>query len=334
MEDSNLPDRKDAPEANTALARVSSQLKKMGETEREVIALLPSMSWRQLLTTRSKAQILYTVGWRVEIACDAEIWDRHDKATSGRGNVDTEGRGIMAAVNRRSKEIGCGASTIRANARLHKRFKKVMSTHHNLDDKGFYQAAEAADDPIAAVKHFAKEKLANPLYRPADAWRWVRKRKARDIGESVDDTLVLKDETVRDWLLNYKARREDDLATAPVPFLKDMVRAHSRHAGEQLGRTIAGDCEEIMTAIEECGGLSFQGIETWLYAHCYFISEANLEDRIAYMEFDKWIVEDSAGEEGKLDESRGTQATFYVPYYAKRKKRESQRDDQGDEEAA
>lgn len=166
------------PRQTAGLAKVIHQINKLEKIERDVIAILPSLSDDEVIDTRSTARLLYCSAWKIEIACDAEIWDRTQQAVRGRGNVDKEEKGIMAAVNKRADELGCGASTIRKNAQLYRRFENVLSAERNiLDDKGFFQAALTADDPDVAIEQFAAKKLNNPFYRVADAYRDIEQEK-------------------------------------------------------------------------------------------------------------------------------------------------------------
>lgn len=148
------------------------EISKLEKVKREIIARLPSYSDEDLYKTRSSARQLYASAWKIEVACDAEIWDRAEKQLGGRGQADVEEKGIMAAVNKRAAELGCGASTIRKNAQIYQQFKTVLSAEQNiLDDKGFFQAALSAPDPDEAIEMFTQKRLDNPLYRVADAYR-------------------------------------------------------------------------------------------------------------------------------------------------------------------
>lgn len=314
------------PRLSGALAKIINQINRLEKTEHDLIALLPSLDWSDLLAARESSRLAQCSAWKIEAACDKEIWDRHEKMAGGRGQIDVEGKGIMAAVNKRAKDIGAGASTIRANARLYKRFETVLSGGHSiLEDKGYFQAAQTATDPDAAIEYFEEERGANPHFRPADAWRWVKAQKETEQGPHVDDVVVLQSPAVKEWLENLKATMEDrdELLESMVPFpahLRAMVRFFNRAVAEQLSRTVEGDCGRIMKVIEDANGLSYEHIEKALQERGYFISDLDLKARIAVMEETKQIVEDSAGKEGKLEASRGIQPAFYVAWYKKREK--------------
>lgn len=168
----------EAPRATAALSKVINQIHRLEQTEKDIIALLPSLSDDEVIDTRNSARLLYCSAWKIEIACDAEIWDRTERNLQKSGVKDVQEKGIMAAVNKRAQEIGCGASTIRKNAQIHRRFQPVLSAEHTpLDDKGFYQAALGAEDPDAALELFTQKKLDNPFYRVADAYRDLEEQK-------------------------------------------------------------------------------------------------------------------------------------------------------------
>ncbi len=176
-----------------ALANIFGQLNRLDRLEDDVISLLPSLTDDEIIETRTYARGMGKTAWKIEIACDAEIWNR-SYARRGRGNKDEAETGIMASVNKRAAELGCGASTIRKNAQLFNEFKTVLSVEHILDDKGFYQAALSAPNPQKMVQEIARRKAANPLYSVRDAWRDVdgQKTRARTGGDKSDMPALLK----------------------------------------------------------------------------------------------------------------------------------------------
>lgn len=161
-----------------ALAKIFNHLNKLDRLETDVIGLLPSLTDDEVLETRSYAKLLGKSAWKIECACDREIWNR-TKAVCGRGNIDVDEEGIMAAVNKRATEIGCSGQTIRNNRNIFEAFKEeiVQIDFSHLDEKTFYLAALASADPHAAIEYFANEKLKNPFFSTRDAYRWARKSK-------------------------------------------------------------------------------------------------------------------------------------------------------------
>lgn len=321
-----VPDEISVPNLETrrrtsALSKVIGQINRLEETERDIIALLPFISDEEVIETRNSAKLLTATGWKIEIACDAEIWDRTEANLTKSGVKDVDEKGIKAAVNKRAQDIGCGASTIYANRQLYRQFQPALSTQNGLDEKGFYQAALAADDPDAALESFAKEKLDNPHFRVSDAWRIV---KAPPEGPREDETKVLQTPEAQEWLTGLHASLLTHMPTVPAnaSFLKLMVQAMAGVALQQSERTVEGDCRNIMNAIEETGGLSGDDLYDWMIEHFYFMSEEQLESRLLVMEANKQIIKDNAGSEGKQTKRRGKLPDFYVPFYVKRKKQE------------
>jgi hypothetical protein len=304
----------------SALSRVFNHINKLEAMEHDVIALLPSLTDDQVMETRSSARLLYASAWKIEVACDAEIWDRTERVIVGRGNKDVDEKGIMAAVNKRAAELGCGASTILKNAQIFKRFKKTLTAESILDDKGFYQAALSADDPDEAIEEFAKQKSENPTYRVADAWKHVKK----PAPPREDETKVLQSPEAQKWLTRLHKALLKLMPRVPdsAPFLKTMIQAMDGIVLQQSERTVEGDCRIIMKAIEESGGLSGDDLFDWQIEHFYFMSEEQLEDRLKLMEANKEILKDNAGKEGKQSKRRGKLPDFWVPFYVKRKKAE------------
>lgn len=299
--------------------RVVQQINKAQKTEEDVITALPSMTDEEVIETRWTARVWFGCFWKVEIACDAEIWDRHERALRGRGNVDVEEKGVLAAVNRRKKEIGCGASTIYANAALYRRFKNVLNTWKNLDDKGFYQAALKADDPESKLAEWSERKQESRFFRPADAWREVKKHEEQT---RPDETSVIQTKEVKKFLADYRSslKRLRKKVPASAIFLFELVDKHIADVQWQAKRTVEGDCQLIMQAIVDTGGANDDDIYKWLYDRGYVMRNPQLDKRLQLMVDNKMIIDENAGDEGKLDASRGKQQSWYVPFYTKRKR--------------
>jgi hypothetical protein len=294
-----------------ALAKVIHQINKLESVEQDIIALLPSMTDDQVIETRNGARLLGCSAWKIEVACDAEIWDRNERAMRGRGNKDVEEKGILAAVNKRAAELGCGASTIRSNAALYKRFKNVLSGEHILDDKGFYQAAMSADDPDAAIETFAKERSENPTFRPADAWRKVKASK-NDKPPHRDDLLVLQDADVRGWLeADVKRQREDEVnVPLQASFLRMMIHSRIGQAEWQLARTVEGDCNIVREAAQELLGSADQ-VSKWLQDRNYFMSREDIAARLQTL-IEQGRVEEIE-EQGRKAGQKGGMKKVYLP---------------------
>lgn len=303
----------------TGLAKVLNQINKVERTERDIIALLPSLSDDEVIETRNSARILQCCAWKIEIACDAEIWDRSAVNLAKSGKKDTGEKGILAAVNKRAKEIGCGASTVRANARLFRRFAPVLSTEQGLDDKGFYQAALKADDPDAKIEEWIERKLEDPFFRPADAWREVMEAEE---AKRPDETSVIDTPEVKQFLEGIRGHLTEARKEVPTNaiFLFEVTDKLIEIIDWQLKRTVEGDCRVIMEAIEETGGADDDGVYTWLWAHGKIMREPQMEKRLLKMIDDKQIIDENAGADGKLDKAKGKQPSWYVPYYVKREK--------------
>jgi len=306
----------------SALSKVINQIHKLEAIEQDVIALLPTLTDDQVIETRATARLLFASGWKIEIACDAEIWDRTQKALRGRGNVDVEEKGILAAVNKRADDIGCSARTVYENARIYRTFKEnIESTCKNLDDKGFFQAALQSPQPQVAIESFAQTKMVNPHFRVSDAWKIVKGPKQ---GPKEDETKVAQLPEAQAWLAEVYAAVVPFIDTAPenAPFLNIMIRAVAGVILGQSDRTIEGDCRVIMDAIEENNGLSGDDLYDWQIAHFYFMGEDQLKDRLLLMVSNRELVEDDAGPSGRQAKRRGALPKWYVPYYTKRKKQE------------
>lgn len=311
----------DARRRTSALSKVIGQINRLEQSERDIIAVLPFLSDDEVMETRNSARQLNACAWKIEVACDAEIWDRTKENLSRSGVKDVDEKGIKAAVNKRAQELGCGASTIYANYLLFRRFAPALSGQNGLDDKGFYQAALAADDPDSALETFAQKKMDEPQFRVADAWRIV---KAPPAGPRKDETLVIQTKEVQDWLTLVHTSLLSHISTSPpeAPFLKILIQSIDGVVIQQSERTIEGDCRTIMQAVEENNGLSGDDLYDWQNEHFYFMSEGQLKDRLLLMVANKTLVEEDAGPDGRQAKRRGALPKWYAPYYVKRKKTE------------
>jgi hypothetical protein len=169
---------RDVGKNTQALAKIFNHLNKLDKLENDVIGLLPELSDDEVMETRTYAKLLGKSAWKIEIACDAEIWNRAS-AKVGRGNKDADEEGIMAAVNKRAGELGCSARTIQNNGKIYETFKKeiVATDFNHLDEKTFYLAALSAPDPHSAIEKFAAKKMENPFFNTRDAWREAKHAK-------------------------------------------------------------------------------------------------------------------------------------------------------------
>lgn len=298
-----------APEK--ALAKVIHQINKLEGVEHDVIALLPTMTDDQVMETRNTARLLGASAWKIEVACDAEIWDRTERAMVGRGNKDVDEKGLLAAVNKRAGEMGCSARTVYQNRQIFKQFREIIeSTCNILDEKGFYQAALAADDPDAAIEEFAKQKADSPFFRVADAWRSVKGSNGSPPKQ--DGIIVLQDPEVRKWLEADVKRQREDEPNVPVhaSFLRMMIHSRIGQAQWQLERTVEGDCNIVREAVQELLGSADQ-ISKWLNDRNYFMSREDIASRL------KTLIEQGRVEEieeqGRKAGQKGGMKKVYLP---------------------
>jgi hypothetical protein len=159
----------------------------------KIISELPDMADEEVLEVRQQAKALGRAAWRIECACDAEILNRESQRR-GQGVKDLEGRGVDAAVKKHAAEIGVTPMTIYRNAAVHKTFFNSNSAVRNkqdnggldeLEEKDFYLAAMATDDPHATIEKFARAKAENPFFSTRDAWRMIKEEKTPRLDETV-----------------------------------------------------------------------------------------------------------------------------------------------------
>lgn len=170
------------------LARQEYQqlLASLDEVQQGIIADLPNQTEEESLQTRLAARELSRTSWVIECAVDAQTVNRAH-AKRGRGNIDTLGVGVTAAVARRAKSIGCTPRTITKNAQVFRLLcacgEAMNATSQNavlatlvlpeaiLPDKHFYVAALSAADPLAAVREFITKSGNSHRFRVSDAYR-------------------------------------------------------------------------------------------------------------------------------------------------------------------
>lgn len=138
----------------------------------------------------SEAELIYArqqcqrLGWRVEIACDAELV-RREYAPRGRGKVDLEGVGVGASMRAHAKKMRCSVATIKVNIRIFNTFfKNELKFYPILQEKGFYQAAVRAPKPIAALEYFTKKFTDDESFTVMDAYRWVTDQREKRLASA------------------------------------------------------------------------------------------------------------------------------------------------------
>lgn len=292
------------------LSKVIHQIHKLEAIEQDVIGLLPKLSDDEVMETRTTARLLFASAWKIEIACDNEIWDRTEKAVRGRGNKDVDEKGIMAAVNKRAEELGCGASTILKNAQIFKRFKNTLTSESHLDEKGFFLAALSAPDPDAAIEDFSQKKLDNPYFRVTDAWKQVetQKENAKQARERVAGGIR---DTLQDLMIAHI-----DKSIALQQQLK--LECPLRRIGDRLYDSMIEDLEDVKQNIQ------LENVETAIeraikdgYGTILdlagFTGLSQLDVRRAVKKLiEKDIVEIRSIEESRQDGRRGVMVDLYA----------------------
>lgn len=140
---------------------------------------IKAQSDKEIVEIRAISEKFDFEAWKITAACDAQIWER-EGLTGGRGKVDVERQGIMAALLKRSEEIDCHPITIRRNANIFSAFETFIIKDNSLDRKGFFLAALDAPDPQEAIQEFIELRKTNPNFRVRDANKWVEGQKVSD----------------------------------------------------------------------------------------------------------------------------------------------------------
>lgn len=164
------------------------------------------------------------IGWRGEVACDAELLTQCKKLKGGRGKIDVEGAGLYAAMREQARKTRCSLETIKLNIRIFNTFCQTQVTHYlRLDDKGFYHAALRAPNPLKAIEFFAKEFQSNELFTVAEARRWstAQREKRNASANKLDAKLSPEDKSMTAFLRRSIQEIKDMQARCPD---KDFAR--------------------------------------------------------------------------------------------------------------
>lgn len=163
-------------------------LKQIAALEPRIITELQNQDEAELIRLWGELGELERMPWVVKCAISAAIWDRTAAAKRGRGNRDVGEVGILAAVSRTSKKVGVTPSTIYLNARIFRLIESVKADSANLpqgnsytetnildllNEKGYWEHALNAADPVKATYEFADRKATLPRFKVTDAERLV-----------------------------------------------------------------------------------------------------------------------------------------------------------------
>lgn len=131
----------------------------------------------ELLCARQRCK---GIGWRGEVACDAELIAQSKTLKGGRGKIDAEGIGTGAALKAQALKTRDSVSTIKLNVRIFNVFFKTkLKFNLSLEDKGFYQAALRSPKPLAALEYFTKQFAADESFTITDAYQWSSEQRAK-----------------------------------------------------------------------------------------------------------------------------------------------------------
>jgi hypothetical protein len=160
-----------------AKSRLENRVTKLLAAGADVLSAVKGASEAELLRAR---RAITSIGWRGEVVFDAAMVNV-GYAKRGRGNVDVDCVGVHAAIRKQAKLTRLSVSTIKTNVKIFNTFfKNGLSIYPNLDEKGFFQAALRAPNPISAIKYFDRMVSNNSNFSFTEASNWAeRKRRKR-----------------------------------------------------------------------------------------------------------------------------------------------------------
>jgi len=275
-----------------------------------LLAALPNLEIDEITEIRMSARIVGVWAWLIECACDAEALERAPKQKGGRGKVDTNGTGRVAAAGQQAYIDGKGVNTVYRNARIIKTFgqETIIASGKSLQEKEFYVAATCAPNPHKTLDMFVEKKTDNPFFEPKDAWEVVNhlkqeaekakpKPKAQKVGPRRIETVTpfmlemakLKSVAVQAELAGHVAavhvwpdRTVDPDLVVVYQFVESVLEWHSN-------RTVKKDCEAILKIFAADEGteapysVSGNYIVTWLNGHGRSMSTGDLTNRLALL---------------------------------------------------
>lgn len=291
------------------LALVFGYFNDLENTADGIIQLIPELPDEMLLETRRYARSLGHVGWRVEVATDAEILSR---IQSRQGNRDGR-EGKMAAYENAAKIAGCHEDTIRRNVQIYKTFlapdvpELVLTAQQKLREKGYCEAALRSDDPHAAILDFAAKKDDDYRFTTWDA------RKAAKIGDPdkerkrllpAIDKFLLDAEKQADWETWLSATRK---LRESIPPLRKVLHEAVSGCREQLSRPEESMEDRLLFFLREGPGPT-----------CELLADQLLMDRLKVQGvLDRLVAEGNVravkqtDEKTKLVASRGATPFIY-----------------------
>lgn len=152
---------------------LQQRLQRLLQAGADVISAISGATEDELLLARKSCASL---GWRTEVALDAALVNV-SHAKRGRGNVDIDGVGVKAAIQKQAQAMKVSASTIKLNVRIFNTFlKNELNCRPNLTEKGYFQAALRHDNPERAIRYFDSQVSSKSDFSVSDAFRWASKK--------------------------------------------------------------------------------------------------------------------------------------------------------------
>ncbi|HYE75651.1 MAG TPA: hypothetical protein VEF04_20070 [Blastocatellia bacterium] len=246
---------------------LSHHLDNFNRLENSVDILIEGLPYEtddQVLHIKQYARSGGKAMWRLECAADAEIMKRVAQYRQ-RGKKCIDQEGATSEMERIAKAEGVTSRTIRRNAQIHNTFfvgDKVLDINvQNLEDKDFYVAALAADEPLKAIEQFSINKANNDFYSPSEAWKEIRKQKIEKFVQNTATPELALAEVVphilgigaaRDVWMDFQRACTAMAAVIPI------ARTALEDCQEQISVLICRSDEKlknrIFAVIEEAGG--------------------------------------------------------------------------------
>jgi len=236
------------------------------QTEAErVLRSLPSLSDEELLEARKVASTIGRCAWLIEYAIDAELLQRLGEKR-GRGNKDTNERGLTALAKERAGELGIHHSQVWRHVQVINTFfpeilvkpENILADQSSILEPTYYELALRSTDPHATIKEFKRAKASDPNFSTREARKAVQTQSAPDLSSVVECALD-NPEARAAWEAFKRACRG---LGAHVPIVRGILNGYVEELEYELSLPAKPLRERILAKIAEAdeGGVSVEDL--------------------------------------------------------------------------
>jgi len=178
------------------------------------------------------------------------------------------------------------------------------SRRRDSDKVDFSTHADVAMLPEDEQEKILSKAEQNPADFSRQDARKEAKRAKRRLKLIPDELDLLHDPEVQRFLSEYVAalKKIDDVVPDCAMFLHGMIQSHIGQAQWQKDRTLEADYEAIIESFENADSQTDSDIYRWLVRSGYFLSDPDLDDRLATMSKHSKLEQEAVKKNIKLRE--------------------------------